>query len=108
MKQTAPLIYRQGDVLIELVSSIPETAKPAKRDKGRVILAYGEVAGHSHAIAAKRVRKFDDGTVSYVDIAEALALLEHDEHAPISLPRGKYRVTIQREYSPQEIRRVAD
>jgi len=32
----------------------------------------------------------------------------HEEHGPISLEPGTYRVWIQREYSPEAIRRVLD
>jgi hypothetical protein len=32
----------------------------------------------------------------------------HEEHSPIPLARGFYRVWRQREYSPQEIRVVRD
>lgn len=45
------MIYRQGDVLIERVASIPKTkTTPIARDNGRVVLAYGEVTGHAHAL----------------------------------------------------------
>jgi hypothetical protein len=36
------------------------------------------------------------------------ALLTHDEHAPIPLPAGAYRVVRQREYTPEQVRDVAD
>ena len=48
-----PFHVRQGDVLALGVEAIPEDAKPVTRDRGRVILAYGEVTGHAHAIAAR-------------------------------------------------------
>jgi hypothetical protein len=36
------------------------------------------------------------------------ATVTHEEHRSIALKTGVYRVWIQREYSPQEIRRVLD
>lgn len=36
------------------------------------------------------------------------AQVVHDEHAPITLPPGNYRVVRQREYAPEQIRQVAD
>ncbi len=42
---------RQGDVLLIPVKRILDDATPVARDHGRVVLAYGEVTGHSHAIA---------------------------------------------------------
>ena len=43
--------YRQGDVLIRQVNEIPSQAK-VKKNVGRIVLAYGEVTGHAHAISA--------------------------------------------------------
>lgn len=115
-KQTTPLHFRQGDVLIERIDKLPETAK-RQRVKGPIILAHGEVTGHAHAIKRGTVTLYKDpaqeekdgvDAVGYLEIAEAMALLEHEEHAPIPLPPGVYRFRRQREYSPQEIRRVAD
>ncbi|HKD30375.1 MAG TPA: hypothetical protein VKC66_31265 [Xanthobacteraceae bacterium] len=37
-------MYRQGDVLIIPVRSIPEKLDPIDRKDGRVVLAHGEVA----------------------------------------------------------------
>jgi hypothetical protein len=34
--------------------------------------------------------------------------VEHQEHEAIVIPPGKYRSVIQSEYTPQEIKRVAD
>lgn len=101
--------YRQGDVLLERVSALPKGAVEQKV-KGPVILAYGEATGHHHAIKEKSVRIFrePETQATYVEVAEALALLEHQEHAPIELEPGIYKVGLQREYHPQEIRRVAD
>ena len=105
-----PKIYRQGDVLIQKIAEIPKTAKPEKVDS-RIILAYGEATGHHHSIKATKKTGFfkaPGDPASYLEIAEALALLEHQEHDTIQLPAGKYRVTIQQEYSPEEIRNVRD
>ena len=102
--------YRQGDVLIQEIVEIPKTAK-AENVTGRIILAYGEATGHHHSIkktAKTRLLKAPGDQASYVEIAEALALLKHQEHDTIQLPAGKYRVTIQQEYSPEEIRNVRD
>lgn len=46
-----PQIRRQGDVLLTPVSSLPAGCTEVPHDKGRIVLAYGEVTGHAHAIA---------------------------------------------------------
>lgn len=103
--------YRQGDVLIERISSLPKNRKPVAREHGKVILAHGEVTGHAHAIADNHVAQTasaDHPGVTFLEVSEAMAALKHEEHATIELPPGEYRVTRQREYSPEEIRNVAD
>ena len=53
-------MYRQGDVLIVPVESIPEELDPVDREDGRVVLAHGEVTGHAHAIEAEGAALFRD------------------------------------------------
>jgi hypothetical protein len=54
-KRMPDVMMRQGDVLVRAVSRIPEGLKAVPLDKGRVILAYGEVTGHAHAIVGEGV-----------------------------------------------------
>lgn len=106
--------YRQGDVFITVVDSIPKGAKVQKLDQGRAILAYGEVTGHAHAIDGTTVDEFrvgDDETL-YFNGKDDL-VLKHEEHASITLPKlpkGKaYSAVRQAEWSDaQEPRMVAD
>lgn len=103
-----PKIFRQGDVLLREVKSIPSEAKRTK-EKDRIVLAYGEVTGHAHAIAdLENVDVFikADGTM-YLEV-KTPADLKHEEHGTITLPAGHYERVIQREYSPEAIRNVAD
>lgn len=103
--------YRQGDVLIERIGSLPKKLKKLAREKGRVILAHGEVTGHAHAIADAHVDLFaseGEAGVTFLEVRDAVAALKHDEHSTIALPPGEYRVTRQREYSPEAIRNVTD
>lgn len=103
--------YRQGDVLLRRVDSIPEGLKNVPLEGGRVILAHGEATGHAHAIVS------DDVSFLAADLAdleerflrvEAEADVVHEEHATITLPPGDYRVSIQQEYSPTATLYVAD
>lgn len=98
-------MWRHGDVMIAPVPSIPTGA--TKRTLP--ILVYGEITGHSHRIAEPNAAQFweHDGIIFMQIIAET-ATVVHEEHKPITLPRGIYRVWQQREYTPQEIRRVVD
>lgn len=100
--------FRQGDVFIERVKALPVDLAQRARDKGRIVLAYGEVTGHAHALDATLAELFEDkdGTL-YLKLGE-LGHVRHEEHSTITLEPGLYRVTHQREYSPEAIRRVAD
>lgn len=108
-------MYRQGDVLVVRIDSIPSGAS-AEESKGRIVLAYGEVTGHAHAIDARDAQSFRTKAPVPVFDAQAErflrvqveALLRHEEHDAIKLPAGDYAVIQQREYSPEEIRNVAD
>ena len=108
-------MYRQGDVLIEPLDEVLGDTEAVPLDAGRVVLAYGEATGHAHAIAGPdvgfvahmRAKGAADGSVTYLDIARPVAL-RHEEHAPITLPKGKYRVVRQREWDDEQERRVAD
>ncbi len=99
--------YRQGDVFIERVNSIPEDLTPVARDNGRTVLAYGEVTGHAHAIH-EEVELFEEREGRFYLKADVEATVVHEEHGPITLDPGMYRVTRQREYTPARIVFVAD
>lgn len=100
--------YRQGDVLLVRVSSLPDGVKPKARDKGRIVIAYGEATGHAHAISAPWAKCFEalNGD-TYVELAQEADLL-HEEHATITVEPGVWRYVAQREYAPDAIRLVAD
>lgn len=99
------MIWRHGDVLIGSIASIP----PGARKRGSTVLVEGELTGHSHRIEAPTMGEvWEHGGELFVRVVAPSATIVHQEHRPISLPRGTYRVWQQREYSPVEIRRVVD
>lgn len=99
-------LYRHGDVFIAAVKAVPADAE---RRPG-AILARGEATGHAHRISdPDGVQLFEgENAGGYLRVDAAMATLIHEEHKPITLPKGTYRFWIQREYSPKEIRRVVD
>lgn len=108
---TSAPIYRQGDVLVFVVDTIPERATPVDRDaNGRIILALGESTGHAHAILERdaELLSVSDQVDRWLRVGNGGAQVVHEEHATITLPPGAFRVRIQREYSPEAIRNVAD
>ena len=103
----------QGDILIERVED-NATARPAIRsvDAGAVILAEGEATGHHHRLLGSVTMYRDDALardippglyVAHVEVTSPTARLEHEEHAPIVLDEGTYRVRRQRQLEPGDI-----
>lgn len=100
-----PMMWRHGDVLIATTEKVPENARPLPSS----VLAHGEVTGHSHRLETPESgRLWSVGETLFLQVVEQSVRLIHEEHAPIELPRGIYRVWRQREYTPQGIVRVSD
>jgi hypothetical protein len=104
--------FRQGDVLVMPVKSIPSSAQEMAPKNGRLIVAEGEATGHHHSFPHRQgaVMFRDDGAGSggmYVRVAAPVAL-EHQEHAALMLAPGAYRISIQRTYQSGMARRVED
>ena len=105
-KQRVLRPYRQGDVLLIPCADIPAGACVEAAENGRVVLARGERTGHAHTMAADRVCYFrEEGSGSgggFVRVAGPTPVdLTHEEHAPLTIPPGSYRVVQQREYQPR-------
>lgn len=101
-------LYRQGDVLFKQVKSIPSGNRKV-RTTGHIL--EGETSGHIH-----RVKESDLAIAEVFEIDDRLFLsatedgisILHEDHKTVTLPAGDYEVIRQREYSPEEIRNVAD
>src|SRR5574341_1919329 len=99
---------RQGDVFIRRVAELPSGARKLKRDKGKVVLAYGEATGHAHAFGSRFVNmyavadEFDRTACSWLRVMQDV-VLRHEEHRSITLPPGNYRVVRQRQWEDAPI-----
>lgn len=136
------LPIRQGDVLLIPVTrafKLPADAQEVLLDRGRIVLAYGEVTGHAHAIAdlvpaptpaadeeerrAFHALEIASAVIERVRlkarlyrtpagerflVVDAPVTLTHEEHTAHKIPPGVYRVPTQVEYTPAELRTVAD
>lgn len=114
---------RQGDVALVLVNALPAGCTPIPEDKGCIVLAYGEQTGHKHQIAdhrpALRAGEIADAAIArarlyrapsgdrYLEVKETVHLT-HEEHTAHALLPGIYKLPVQMEYQPQELRQVAD
>lgn len=107
-------MLRQGDVKILKINSLPQGEIKDAKDNGVAVLAYGEVTGHKHQISQGEVNFVTIGDANnmfapkFLEVISETAILTHEEHFPITLDRGIYEISIQREYFPEEIRNVMD
>jgi len=112
------IIIRHGDVDIR-PGLIPSSAK--KTDTKT--LAYGEVTGHHHSFAkSAQVLVFEPTNNDTVQVGnEAIpvqkylrvkqdSVLSHQEHNPLTIPKGDYVILQERTYDPfkEEIKKVID
>jgi hypothetical protein len=111
-------MFAQGDLLIERVADLEPSGTIVDSDQaGATVLAEGELTGHRHAIF-ERVTMFRDDAlareipsglyVGHVKVADGGAVIVHQEHAPIELQEGTYRVRRQRELEPKDAVLVSD
>jgi DNA integrity scanning protein DisA with diadenylate cyclase activity len=99
------MLYRHGDVLVAATDVIPADAKL----QPHLTLAHGEVTGHRHRVAETDAAELYEWMGQlFLRVVAAQATLVHEEHNAITLPTGNYKVWMQREYTPAEIRRVYD
>jgi len=106
----------QGDVLfvpMELLGEkIPSSAQEMNKEEGGFIIAHSET-GHHHVAVGDLIAFSEpsDPLTGYLRVDGEAEIIHHrnfDAHAPISLPKGNWKVLRQQEFSPEGWRRVED
>lgn len=107
-----PRLCAQGDILIERVDDFPATEGMVRSvTEGSIVIAEGEAPGHQHRVSGSIAMYRDDALareipsglyVAHLRVDAPSARLEHEEHAPITLPRGTYRIRRQRHLEPTD------
>ena len=106
----------QGEMYIRRVPEFKEESKPATPANGVFILAHSET-GHHHVIDAAKVDVMEQvkvpegmGILQMIvkEPAEIVHLRSADTHEPLFLTEGNWEIRLQREYTPEGYRRVAD
>jgi hypothetical protein len=110
-------VAAQGEAFFRRLDDIPETVKQVHPENGVVIVAHSET-GHHHVMDASNVTLLErtdplgEGLrILHMIVKEPTEhehLRSHDTHEPIMFPAGNYEVRLQREYTPEGFRRVAD
>jgi hypothetical protein len=94
------------------VKAIPGDASECPQKGNKLILALGEATGHHHRFeflnADYNVKMFKTNAgARYLEVSAPADLL-HEEHSTARIGAGKYLLPNQVEYTPTELRRVAD
>lgn len=114
------MTIRQGDVALIKVPKMPAGCTEVPLDKGRIVLAYGEVTGHAHAIEVEqitpRVKEIAEAVIArarlwrasngerFLEVMAPVSL-KHEEHTEHVILPGIYHVPRQVEYVAPEITR---
>jgi len=104
---------RQGDVCLIRIEKLPAGCIEAPPDGDRVVLAYGERTGHSHAVYGvtaeqPKVRLWSAGAERFLQVLTRCELV-HEEHSAAVLEPGTYLLPGQYEHTEEnEVRKVAD
>lgn len=98
-----------GDVIITKTKEPKGFEAMTKIEDG--CLAYGEATGHMHKLFGGEfdLRECPETKVKHLRVVKEV-VLKHQEHNPVVIPPGHFRIGIQVEYDPYEklSRRVAD
>ena len=108
MNKIAKNTAQQGDVLLKRIVSLP-TGEQKTIQKGKLVLAEGEVTGHFHGIMEEDSELIQIGEQIILKLANQ-ATVTHQEHGPITLEAGLWEVGRVQEfdYLSKMVRPVAD
>lgn len=104
---------RQGDVCLIRIETLPAGCTEVLPEGDRVVLAYGERTGHSHAVygvtqEAPKVRLWSAGAERFLQVLARCELV-HEEHSAATLEPGTYLLPGQFEHTEEHtVRQVSD
>src|SRR5438270_13527662 len=92
--------YRQGDVVLTEVASLPRAATPLSGG----VLAIGEATGHSHRFAdGGSFARWETHGRRFVEVLTPSTLV-HEEHRPLTLPPGIYEQLADQEFDYTKVK----
>jgi hypothetical protein len=107
-------ILAQGDILFECLSPFPSASRHSRTEQ---LVAEGELTGHSHRVRGLVNFFRDDGLardipndlyVGHLSVKRTKAEVLHEEHLPLTLQPGVWRIRRQRQMDPQDVAAIAD
>ena len=104
-------IIRQGDVLLKMVEKEPPIGAKVTQ---KVILAEGELTGHTHVLTANKILEWEENGQRYIQVSsDDNGVLFHEDHDPtpvaVVTPKVTYHIIPQQEWSlADQWRKVQD
>jgi len=97
-------MYQQGDVLIK------KCEKVLGEKLNHLVLAEGEATGHKHRVTSGEGELYEHEGTLFLKVLSDTATITHEEHNPITIPKGDYEIGIVQEYDhfAEEARNVQD
>ena len=106
MKEKRPTRFVcQGDVPLTKVDSLPKGLEKVAPQGDRFILREGEATGHKHSVPTKNATLYiDEHGEMFYEVKDQMELehdsITHQEHKPVILDPGIYKVGHVKEYDP--------
>ena len=100
---------QHGDVLLKRIDQLPLGIKPVQRQNGSLVIMDGEATGHKHTITENSAKLWEIKGEMYLEVTGPVTI-EHQEHKPLAVPSGIYRIGQVKEYDyfQQMERKVQD
>jgi quercetin dioxygenase-like cupin family protein len=100
--------YQQGDVLMKIMDEQPIDKEAEMLE--HMTLAEGEATGHYHRVTEGKAELYMLTGQMYMKVLTDKAKITHEEHNPIEVPKGLYKIDIVKEYDhfAEEVREVVD
>lgn len=86
----------QGDVFFLRANEMPSGAKQKEKNGKGFIIAEGETTGHAH-VAIGELEMYEKNGTLYLKVHNTIPVT-HEEHKPVYLDEGIWKVGIVREY----------
>lgn len=104
--------FQQGDVLFTKIDRLPKDIIPVNKNVRGYVLAEGEATGHAHVVKQDvflYADKETDNEILYIN-SDTGFVVQHEEHKPLFLDKGIYRVDKVQEFDWVEMqkRKVRD
>lgn len=102
---------QQGDVLLKKIDKLPSGIKFKKTKSNQVVLAEGELTGHSHMLVSplSPINIYEKNGETWIEVLTP-SDLNHQEHDLEKIDPGIYKIEIVKEYDyfEERARRVVD